>query len=95
MDKEIITIPLVALQDAMYAAERHNKRLIAVIILLIIALVLSNGFWIYEWNQYDYVADDYSIDAEQDGDFNIVGAGDIEYGTSNGKSTQTQNFENP
>ena len=94
MDKEIITIPLVALQDAMYAAERHNKRLIAVIILLILALVLSNAFWVYEWNQYDYVADDYSIDAEQDGDYNVIGAGDIEYGTPKSNDSQENDFEN-
>jgi len=93
MDKDVITIPLVALQDAMYAAERQNKRLIAVIIILILALVASNAFWVYEWNQYDYVTDDYSIDAEQGGDFNIVGAGDIEYVT-NSTDTQTQDFEN-
>lgn len=93
MDKDIITIPLVALQDAMYAAERHNKRLIAVIIILIVALVASNLFWVYEWTQYDYVADDYSIDAEQDGDYNIVGAGDIEY-VADSTSTQTENIEN-
>ena len=94
MDKDIITIPLIALQDAMYAAERHNRRLIVVIIILIVALALSNAFWIYEWNQYDYVADDYSIDAEQDGDYNVIGAGDIEYGTPKSDSSQTQNFEN-
>lgn len=92
MEKDIITIPLVALQDAMYAAERHNKRLIAVIIILILALVGSNAFWIYEWNQYDYVTDDYSIDADQDGDYNIIG--DVGYVTAESESTSEKDFEN-
>jgi hypothetical protein len=49
---------------------------------------------LYFWNQYDYVSDDYSIEADQDGDgINIVSGGDLDYGTD-GNSTQTENIEN-
>ena len=52
-----------------------------IIILLIILLVVTNAMWLIAWNQYDYV-DDYEIEAQQDGEgINIVGAGDVSYGT--------------
>jgi hypothetical protein len=64
------------------------------IIFLIIALIATNAAWLYFWNQYDYVSDDYSIEADQDGDgINIVSGGDLDYGTD-GNSTQTENIEN-
>lgn len=90
---EVITIPYAALEYALHAAERQSKRLIVVIIILIVALVGSNIYWVYKWNEYDYVSDDYSIDAEQDGNLNIVSAGDVDYGTES-ESTQTENIEN-
>lgn len=52
-----------------------------IIILLIILLVVTNAMWLVAWNQYDYV-DGYEIEAQQDGEgINIVGAGDVSYGT--------------
>ena len=52
-----------------------------IIITLIILLVVTNAMWLIAWNQYDYV-DDYEIEAQQDGEgINIVGAGDVSYGT--------------
>ena len=90
---EVVTIPYAALEYALHAAERQSKRLIVVIIILIVALVGSSIYWVYKWNEYDYVSDDYSIDAEQDGNLNIVSAGDVDYGTES-ESKQTENIEN-
>ena len=72
--------------------ERNDLWRNRIIIFLIIALIATNAAWLYFWNQYDYVSD-YEIEASQDGDgVNIVGAGDIDYGTDSNDS-QTQ-FEN-
>lgn len=63
-----------------------------IIITLIILLVVTNAMWLIAWNQYDYV-DDYEIEAQQDGEgINIVGAGDVSYGTDSYNS-QTQEQE--
>lgn len=74
--------------------ERNDIWRNRIIVLLIILLVATNGVWLWAWNQYDYVSDDYSIEADQDGDgINIVSGGDLDYGTDS-NSTQTENFEN-
>lgn len=59
--------------------ERNDRWRNIIIVLLIVLLVITNGMWLWAWNQYDYV-DDYSIEADQDGDgINIVGGGNIDY----------------
>ena len=61
--------------------ERNDRFRNIIIITLIILLVVTNAMWLIAWNQYDYV-DDYEIEAQQDGEgINIVGAGDVSYGT--------------
>lgn len=61
-----------------------------IIILLIILLVVTNAMWLVAWNQYDYV-DDYEIEAQQDGEgINIVGAGDVSYGTDSSNTQETE-----
>lgn len=58
--------------------ERIIKRLWITVILLIVLLVGSNVAWLIYESQYE----DFSITAEQDGEgVNIVGGGDIDYGT--------------
>jgi len=60
--------------------ERNDKWRNITIILLIVLLVATNAMWLWAWNQYDYV-DEYSIEAEQDGEgINIVGGGNVDYG---------------
>jgi hypothetical protein len=64
--------------------ERNDIWRNRIIVLLIILLVITNGLWLYFWNQYDYVSEDYTeVEASQDGDgVNIASAGDIDYGTN-------------
>lgn len=67
--------------------ERNDLWRNITIIVLIILLVVTNAMWLIAWNQYDYV-EGYEIEASQDGDgVNIVGGGNIDYGTE-GNSTQ-------
>ena len=81
-------IPYIVYESMLAKEDAQQKRMVyvivieAVIILAVIALLVANEYhWRQLWNEYDYV-DDYSIQAEQDGSgVNIVGAGDIDYGT--------------
>ena len=67
--------------------ERNDRWRNITIILLIVLLVVTNAMWLWAWNQYDYV-DEYSIEAEQDGEgINIVGGGNVDYGAE-GNSNQ-------
>jgi hypothetical protein len=69
--------------------EKNDRWRNIIILVLIILLVVTNAMWLVAWNQYDYV-DDYEIEAQQDGEgINIVGAGDVSYGTDSYDS-QTQ-----
>lgn len=76
--------------ERMQAKDERNDRWRNIIILvLIILLVVTNAMWLVAWNQYDYV-DEYEIEAQQDGEgINIVGAGDVSYGTDS-NSTQEE-----
>ena len=74
-------IPYIVHEGAMSRMERVNKRLIAIIVLLIILLVGSNIAWLVYDSQFESCSSSCKIDAEQDGDgVNIVGGGDITYG---------------
>jgi hypothetical protein len=68
--------------ERMQSKDEKNDHWRNIIILtLIILLVVTNAMWLVAWNQYDYVDDDYSIDAQQDGyGVNIVSGGDLDYG---------------
>lgn len=53
-------------------ADRKDKRKNIIIAILVIAFALSNAYWIYQWNTYDYVSQDgegynyYNADVEGD-----------------------------
>ena len=87
-------IPFIAFEEAQARMERVNKRLWIVTILLIISLVASNGAWIYYESQWQVVQDTTTIEAEQGDGINIVGGGDVNYGTES-KTDQNDQTENP
>lgn len=64
--------------------ERNDKWRNIIIIILITALILTNGLWIWYESQYEYV-DDYTeveMDTGEGGDNNYIGRnGDINNGT--------------
>ena len=70
------------------AWERHEERnkklinkLIAVILVLVVLLVGSNVAWLVYESQFEAI-EETVIEAEQDGGgINIVGGGDVDYGT--------------
>ena len=70
-------IPYIVHEGAMSRMERVNKRLIAIVVLLIVLLVSSNIAWLIHESKYK----DICIESEQDGyGVNIVGGCDITYG---------------
>ena len=74
-------IPYIVHEGAMSRMERVNKRLIAIIVLLIVLLVSSNIAWMVYESQFEPCYSSCEIDAEQDGDgVNIVGGCDVSYG---------------
>ena len=86
-----IVMSRIAFERMQAKDERNDFWRNLTIIFLIILLVATNAMWLFAWNQYDYVdaEDAYSIEAQQDGEgINIVGGGDIDYGTNSNDNTQ-------
>lgn len=70
--------------------ERSNRRMFILCVILIVALLTTNGLWFWYESQFETV-NTTSIEAEQDGSgVNIVGARDVNYGA---ESTDNQNNE--
>ena len=71
-------VPYIVHESAMVRAERGAKRLWAVVILLIILLVGSNGVWLWYESQFETVATTEITQENADGYNNYVGNdGDI------------------
>ena len=93
--KEPISVPFVVYESATEKADRQQKRLVVIIVVLIGLLFLTNALWLIAWNSYDYV-DDYSVDVDagEGGNANYIGHdGDINNGTGNGEAETEQDTE--
>ena len=91
-EREPISVPFVVYESATEKADRQQKRLVVIIVILIGLLFLTNALWLIAWNSYDYV-DEYSVDVDADdgGNANYIGNnGDIYNGTSNGNTQAEQ-----
>ncbi|GEM_PF-2436641 len=89
------SVPYIVFESTQARAERKEKRLIGVIILLVILFAASNAMWLYEWMSYDYVSETTTItqDTESAGNNNYIGNdGDIVNGKTDNKDTE--NIEN-
>ena len=59
--------------ERMQSKDERNDRWRNIIIIILIALLaITNGMWIYAWNQYDYVSEDITVDGEE-GNANYIG----------------------
>ena len=78
-DKTPANVPYIVHESAMARAERHSKRLVAIIILLIILLVGSNIGWLVYNSRFEVVEESTVITQENaDGYNNYIGNdGDI------------------
>lgn len=71
-------IPYIVYEQAEVRHERVIKRFIAALVIAIIAIVASNGAWLYCWMQYDYSYDytgvEKSVELESEsGNANYIG----------------------
>lgn len=79
-------VPYIVYEGEMARQERHVKRLVVMLAVMLVLFFASNMAWLYVWNQYEYV--EKTIEATQDGSgVNIVGGEDVSYG-SDGSDTQ-------
>jgi len=78
--KDVAYVPYYVVEAQTDRLNSMIRKLWAMCLLLIILLVMTNGMWI--WYESQFVYETTTIEAEQDGEgVNIVGAGDINYGT--------------
>ena len=91
MDDDKVYVPYIVYEGEMARQERHTKRLIVMLIIMLVLFFASNMAWLYVWNQYEYVDEDVTVDSQDGGSANYIGnAGDIINGISNGKKAETQ-----
>lgn len=89
MENENITMSRYAFERMQAKDERNDRWRNIIIIILIVLLALTNGAWLYAWNQYDYASDS-KVDIRADGDSNanyIGGDGDITNGGENNNNS--------
>lgn len=82
-------VPYAVFECAIAHEGESNRRLFRIVIALIIALVLTNGAWLWAWLQYDYVSDTVTVESTS-GHANFIGAnGDIYNGKDSVQEAQT------
>lgn len=91
-ERETAMIPYFAHEGEMSRAERANKRLWIIIIILIIALVGTNAGWIIYENSFEtyYVEQDVQTDS---GNSVVSGTGDAIYGNTYPSGSEIQGQE--
>lgn len=75
------SVPYIVYEGAEARAERHIKRLIIALIVVVTMLFATNLAWLWVWQQYEVV--DTEVTYSQDGEgTNVIGAGnEVLYGT--------------
>lgn len=87
--KKVKDVPYIVYESECARHERTVKRLIAVIIVCIALLFVSNMAWLYAWNQYEYVDEGIDISTDGGGNANYIGNdGDINNYGENPSSAQ-------
>lgn len=80
-EKVPAAVPYIAHEAAMARAERTNKRLWIVIIILIAALIASNAGWIWYESQFEYeITETYASESEDGGVAILNRDGEVYYG---------------
>ena len=76
-EKDQIMVPYVVYESAMTRSERHIRRLLWTLLVVVILLAATNLAWMYMWNTYDYQDEDITLRSES-GIANYIGeSGDI------------------
>ena len=88
-DEKIVSVPYFVYEGEQTRMERINKRLVAVLIIVLLALVFTNAMWLYSWTQYDYAGEESVVTVDsRNGVANYVGNdGYIMYGSDSSSET--------
>jgi len=79
--KQAEPIPFIAYESGMARMERTNKRLWIVVIILILALIITNGAWTWYESQFEDVVTETYTSESDDGGIAIVNRdGEVNYG---------------
>lgn len=76
-------IPYIAHEAEQARSERHIKRLLWALVIVVVLMFASNAIWLWAWMQYDYVDEEYTVemDAGDKGNANYIGGdGEIHNG---------------
>ena len=68
-------VPYIVYESEAARHERTVRRLLTALLITILLMVGTNMAWLYVWNQYDFSSEEYTIENEQDGNANLLGAG--------------------
>ena len=96
MNDEKMYVPYIVYEGEMARQERHIKRLVVMLAVMLVLFFASNMAWLYVWNQYGYVeeTETTTIDAQQDGEgVNIVGGEDVSYGSDSNNREKEKTTE--
>lgn len=84
-----VSVPYVVHEAEVSRQERQIKRMWIALIVLVVALFLTNMAWIRVFNSYDYSSEEVIVDAEDNGNANYIGQdGNIYNGEDNSAETQ-------
>ena len=79
-----IVMSRIAFERMQAKDERNDTWRNRIIVFLIIALIATNTAWLIAWNSYEYSTEIVTVDSEDSGDANYIGAdgniynGDVE-----------------
>lgn len=86
------TVDYVVFESCQARNERHVKRLIVIIGILIGLLFITNALWLWFYSGFEFETYEADVDAGNgNANYNYVGNdmdGDVNYGTDTGKSAQ-------
>lgn len=98
MSENQSNVPYIVYESAQARAERTIKRLIAVIVLLIVLLTVTNGIWIWYESQFEDVITTETVtqsaEAEDDGTAIVHNGGDFINGTNESTTNDNKNDKN-
>ena len=75
-------IPYYVHEGEMVRMERINKRWFIAFLIVLVMLFATNAGWIVYESQFSDVVTTTEIEADQQGDYNFVSGGDLNYGTA-------------
>lgn len=81
MEQEQKQIPYIAFESALARAERTNRRLFILCVILALMLLVTNGCWIYYEQQFEDVVVTQDVKSDGDSDVQLQNIGGDYYGS--------------